>query len=49
MSSPNLQGRGREGIHRATPPETTSGGQSGGHFGCGGGRLGMPRTATLQP
>ena len=49
MSSPNLQGRGREGIHRATPPETTSGGRRGGRFGRGGGRLGMPRTATLQP
>ena len=49
MSNSNLQGRGREGTHRAIPPETTSGGQSGGRFGCGGGRLGMPRTATLQP
>ena len=49
MSNLNLQGQGREGTHRAIPPETTSSGQSGGRFGRGGGRLGMPRTATLQP
>ena len=49
MSNRNLQGRGREGTHRAIPPDTTSGGQSGGRFGRGGGCLGTPRTATLQP
>ena len=49
MSNRNLQGRGREGTHRAMPPETTSSGRTGGRFGRGGGRLGMPRTATLQP
>ena len=31
------------------PPETTSAGQGGGCFGRGAGRLGMMRTATLQP
>ena len=49
MCSPNLQGRGREGTQRAIPPETTSAGQGGGCFGRGAGRLGVPRTATLQP
>ena len=49
MSSPNLQGHSREGTQCAIPPETTSAGQGGGRFGCGAGRLGVPRTATLQP
>ena len=49
MSNRNLQGRGREGTHRAMPPETTSSGRIGGRFGRGGGRLGIPRTAALQP
>ena len=31
------------------PPETTSSGRSGGRFGRRRGRLGMPRTTTLQP
>ena len=49
MNNRNLQGRGREGTHRTMPPETTSSGRTGGHFGRGGGRLGLPRTAMLQP
>ena len=49
MSSPNLQGHGREGTQRAILSETTSTGQGGRHFGCGAGQLGVPRTATLQP
>ena len=49
MSSPNLQGRGRESTQRAILPETTSAGQGGGRFGRGAGQLGVPRTATLQP
>ena len=49
MNNRNLQGRGREGTHRTMPPETTSSGRTGGCFGRGGGRLGLPRTATLQP
>ena len=49
MSSPNLQGRGREHTQRAVPPETTSAERGGGRFGLGAGRLGVTRTATLQP
>ena len=49
MSHRNPQGRGRDGTQRAIPPETTSSGRTGGHFGRGGGRLGLPRITTLQP
>ena len=49
MSSSNLQGHSRKGTQRAIPPETTSAGQGGRRFGRGAGRLGVPRTATLQP
>ena len=49
MNNRNLQGRGREGTHRTTPPETTSNGRTGGRLGRGGSRLGLPRTTTLQP
>ena len=48
MSSPNLQGRGKEGTHGGGPPETASSGQGGGHFSHGAGRFGVPRTSTLQ-
>ena len=49
MSSPNLQGRGREGARGGVPPETMSAGQGGGRFSRGAGRFGVPRAATLQP
>ena len=49
MSSPNLQGRGREGGRGVGPPETTSAGRGGGRFGRRTGRFAMPRTSTLQP
>ena len=49
MSSPNLQGRGREGTRGAVLPETTSTGWGDGHFGRGAGWFGAPRAATLQP
>ena len=49
MSHRNPQGRGRDGTQRAIPPETISSGRTGGRFGHGGGRLGLPRITTLQP
>ena len=49
MSSPNLQGCGREGTRGAVLPETASTARGGGRFGHGAGQFGAPRTATLQP
>ena len=40
MSNPNLQGRRKDVLR---PPETTSSGKSGGRFGRGPGRFGMPK------
>ena len=48
MSHRNPQGRGRDGTQLAIPPETISSGRTGGRFGRGGGRLGLPRITTLQ-
>ena len=49
MSSPHLQGHGKEGTRGGGPPETTSAGRGCGHFGRGTGQFGMPRTSTLHP
>ena len=49
MSSPNLQGRGKEGGRGGGPPETMSAGRGGGRFGRIPGRFPMPRTPALQP
>ena len=49
MSSPNLQGCGKEGTCGGGPPETMSAGRGGGRFSRGTGRFGVPRTSTLQP
>ena len=49
MSSPNLQGRGREGTRGGVLPETTSAGRGDRCFICGAGQFGVPRAVTLQP
>ena len=49
MSKQNPPGRSKEGNRGAVPPELTSSGWGGGHFGRGTSHFGTPKSSTLHP